>query len=110
MIEKHSVELGQLMKAYKITVDHSLNPQKWPSTRATRFRDIQQTWQDSFDTFERSVSGRYEQEPWRLETAKRAAKITDLAARARDERRNEAGWRILLENEFLERFIAKETW
>lgn len=110
MKDDNNVMLGQLMQKYRITFNHDLEPQTWPATHAGRFHDIQQTWQESFDTYKNSIPIRQEQEPWRIETALKAVDLRYLTIEALQEHRNEAGWRFKLETEILARFKAKEIW
>ncbi|KAH7219627.1 hypothetical protein DER44DRAFT_847716 [Fusarium oxysporum] len=87
----------QLMKKYNIIfdgpIDSITNPQ-WPSNCNTIFDHIR-------------ISADFTRFPWRHQAQQRAKRITKIAKRCLESRKNESGWRLALESEVMARFSVE---
>lgn len=99
-----------LIKEYRIHFDGPVGEDKWPAGHRKAFDNIRKLGRTEFAQYRESISADSEFHPWREQTKRRAERIADLARLCRDGRRNEAGWRLLLESEILVRFTIEVAW
>jgi hypothetical protein len=99
-----------LIKKYNIQFDGPLTGDEWPACHETTFANIRKLGRIEFKQYQESISVDSVLHPWRQQTKYRAERITGLAKLCRDGRRNEAGWRLLLQSEILARFTIEVAW
>lgn len=99
-----------LIKKYRIHFDGPVAEDEWPASHGKTFDNIQKLGRTEFPQYRESISADSEFHPWREQTKRRAERIADLAVLCRKGRRNEAGWRLLLESEILVRFTIEVAW
>ncbi|KAF2809204.1 uncharacterized protein BDZ99DRAFT_533885, partial [Mytilinidion resinicola] len=98
-----------LMKKYRIHFDGPVTRNAWPASHTKTFSDIQKLGRIDFSLYQESISVDSDFHPWREQTRRRAERIAELAMLCYRGRRNEAGWRLLLESEILVRFTIEVT-
>jgi hypothetical protein len=103
-------EYRNLIKKYRIQFDGPVEGDKWPASHRKTFDNIRKLGRTEFPQYHESISADSEFHPWREQTKRRAERITDLAILCRKGRKNEAGWRLLLESEILVRFTIEVAW
>ncbi|KAF5558568.1 hypothetical protein FMEXI_333 [Fusarium mexicanum] len=100
----------QLMKKYNIIFDRPIdsitNPQ-WPSNCNIIFDHIQRLGKTVYSEYHESISADFTRFPWRQKVQQRAKRVTDIAKRCLDGRKNESGWRLTMEPEVMARFSVE---
>jgi hypothetical protein len=99
-----------LIKKYNICFDGPVCQDEWPASHRRSFDSIRKLGRMELSQYRESISVDSELYPWREQTRRRAERVADLAALCRAGRRNEAGWRLLLESEILVRFTIEVAW
>lgn len=99
-----------LIKKYNISFDGPVSQDEWPACHKKTFDNIRKLGRIEFSQYRESISADSEFHPWREQTRRRAERIADLATLSRAGRKNEAGWRLLLESEILVRFTIEVAW
>lgn len=99
-----------LTEKYNIHFDGPVEPEAWPSSYKNIFLDLQKLGTVIFE--KHSESGLIDSldKPWKASTRRRAKRLAALAKLCRRERRNEAGWRMLVEPEAMARFTVEVAW
>ncbi|KAF2177247.1 hypothetical protein K469DRAFT_809553 [Zopfia rhizophila CBS 207.26] len=97
-------ELQRLMKRHRIFLKSSLDAARPPTSHKEIFEDIQTLGDYKFGTYCVNVDIRLKDEPWRKHTKARVEWLSKRAAELVEQHRNEAGWRLSLENHVLLRF------
>ncbi len=111
MTPEQSRELRRLAKAHRIFfVSNPSPPHSWPEGHRDTFLNIRKIGNFRFDQYGETVDILTNSKPWRNETKRRAARLSGLAAQCQRERRNEAGWRLLIEPEVFARFTVEVAW
>jgi hypothetical protein len=99
-----------LTKTHNIHFDGPVERREWPSNYENIFLDVQKLGTAIFEEYcESSVIDSLDK-PWRTSTRRRAKRLAALANLCRRERRNEAGWRMLVEPEVMARFTIEVAW
>lgn len=84
---------------------------KWPETHTSHFSKIQEAGLCTYDAFVKKITNdRAGDKPWNNATRAHADRLYSLAETCYRERRNEAGWRMGVENEILHRFTIEVAW
>ncbi|KAL4919236.1 hypothetical protein BDW62DRAFT_179704 [Aspergillus aurantiobrunneus] len=96
-------------KALNIRFLGPVPPSDWPRAHRSLFEDIQKLGDQKYSTFSESVSVDSIEKPWRRQTKQRAARLVARSRMSRNDRRNEAGWRLTIEPEVLYRFTVEVT-
>lgn len=99
-----------LIKKYNICFDGPVTQDERPASHQKTFDSIRKLGRMELSQYRESISADSELHPWREQTRRRAERIADLAALCRAGRKNEAGWRLLLESEILVRFTIEVAW
>ncbi|KAI9691720.1 MAG: hypothetical protein M1822_007792 [Bathelium mastoideum] len=99
-----------LLQKYNIQFDGPVDAEDWPAFHKKTFENIRKLGRIDFQQYHESISADFELHPWREQTKRRAERVSKLAMRCLKGRRNEAGWRLLLESEILVRFTVEVAW
>jgi hypothetical protein len=84
---------------------------RWPETHTLHFSNIQKAGRCTYDAFvEEITNDTTGDKPWRHATRNHADRLCLLAETCYRERRQEAGWRMGVENEILHRFTIEVAW
>ncbi|EXL93514.1 hypothetical protein FOIG_13647 [Fusarium odoratissimum NRRL 54006] len=100
----------QLMKKYNIIFDgpiDSITNPHWPSNCNTIFDHIRRLGKTDYSEYRESISADFTRFPWRHQAQQRAKRITKIAKRCLESRKNESGWRLALELEVMARFSVE---
>ena len=103
-------ELQALTKKYNIHFDGPVERKAWPSDCENIFCDVQKLGTAVFKEYCESSVIDSLNKPWKVNTRRRAERLTDLASRCRREHRNEPGWRLVVEPEVMARFTIEVAW
>ena len=99
-----------LTKKYNVHFDGPVDRRAWPLGYQNIFLDIQKLGTAVFEKYcEGSVIESFKK-PWKANTRRRTERLTALANLCRRERRNEAGWRLVLDPEVMARFSIEVAW
>src|SRR5271155_4600993 len=99
-----------LTKKYNIHFDGPVERRACPSSYQNLFLEVQKLGKVVFEEYcESSVIVSFK-EPWKAKTRRRAERLAALANLCQQERRNEAGWRLVLEPEVMARFTIEVAW
>lgn len=109
---KGSSSQRRLMKKYDIHFDEPIEssfrpPDHWSPTRSAIVRDIQKLGVTRYDLYEESISCDARNRPWREHIRRRARHLVLLSQKCLSERRNESGWRFLVEAEVVARLSVE---
>jgi hypothetical protein len=104
----------RIIKEFRIT----FHPRKFcpqrpgnvPEHHQTKFTHIQQLGQMIYDSYAVQPRPDITNKPWELDNKRRAMRVSQKAAQARDAYQNEDGWRMELENRIFERFEIEVAW
>ncbi|EGU75170.1 hypothetical protein FOXB_14309 [Fusarium oxysporum f. sp. conglutinans Fo5176] len=100
----------QLMKKYNIIFDgpiDSITSPQWPGNCNTIFDHIRRLGRTDYSEYRESISADFTRFPWRHQVQQRAKRITKIAKRCLESRKNESGWRLALESEVMARFSVE---
>jgi hypothetical protein len=100
--------LRRLAKRYLISFRSPSD--EWPAAHGGTFQNIKSLGEQKFDSYCESVTIRSLDEPWTKQTKARAEWLAKRAEHLFGQQRNEAGWRLGLENEVLRRFSVEVAW
>ena len=98
-----------LTKKYNIHFDGPVRRAAWPSSYQEIFLDVQKLGTAVFEEYCESSVIDLLKKPWKASTRRRTDRLTALADLCRRERRNEAGWRMMVESEVMVRFTTKPS-
>ena len=82
---------------------------QWPSEHYHTFAAVQKIGDQKFDPFDADDITSNER-PWRGQIKAEAERVAQRAERLLGQNRNEAGWRLALENDVLRRFHVEVAW
>jgi hypothetical protein len=99
-----------LAKQYNIYFDGLVDRKAWPSSCEDIFRDIQKLGTAVFEEYCESSVIDSLNKPWKASNRRRAERLAALASLCRRERRNEPGWRLVVESEVMTRFTIEVAW
>ncbi|KAF5263302.1 hypothetical protein FOXYS1_5951 [Fusarium oxysporum] len=100
----------QLMRKYNIIFDgpiDSITSPQWPGNCNTIFDHIRRLGKTDYSDYRESISADFTRFPWRHQVQQRAKRITKIAKRCLESRKNESGWRLALESEVMTRFSVE---
>jgi hypothetical protein len=103
-------EARRLMKRHRIFFKPSIDSVPKPRPHEETFNDIITLGGYKFDSYRANITPRLNEEPWRKQTTARAEWLSNRAAELVEQERNEAGWRLGLENHVLLRFQSEVAW
>jgi len=103
-------ESRRLMKSNRIIFNRSFDSVRENCPYEETFSDIATLGNYNFDSYRANITPQLKEEPWRKQTATRAEWLSKRTAEISDQRRNEAGWRLNLENHVLLRFQTEVAW
>jgi hypothetical protein len=109
-----AIDYQRILKEFRIKFHpHEFHPQRpgnVPEEHQTKFKHIQQLGQMMYDSYALQPRGDIDNKPWELDNKLRATLVTQKAVLAREDRQNEDGWRMALENCIFERFEIEVAW
>ncbi|KNA96011.1 hypothetical protein FOXG_01368 [Fusarium oxysporum f. sp. lycopersici 4287] len=103
----------QLMRKYNIIFDgpiDSITSPQWPGNCNTIFDHIRRLGKTDYSDYRESISADFTRFTWRHQVQQRAKRITKIAKRCLESRKNESGWRLALESEVMTRFSVEIAW
>jgi len=103
-------KVDKVLRRLRIFFDGPAGATQWPSMYQTLFKQVQRLGSYNYSEYEGNVEQRSLDEPWVSVILKRTRKLSSLAKRCDRERRNEAGWRLILEPEIFARFSDEVVW
>jgi hypothetical protein len=103
-------KLRLLTRKYNIHFEGPVERKAWPSSFENIFLDIQKLGIVVFDEYCESSVIDSLNKPWKASARRRAKRLVALADLCRRERRNEAGWRMVIEPEVMARFTVEVAW
>lgn len=108
MADDRNNTLRRLAKNYGITFKLPLDD--WPAAHSSTFKVIELLGNEKFDSYGASLDNRSQDQPWTMQRKHRAEWLAKSASRLCGQQRNEAGWRLGLENDVLHRFSVEVAW
>lgn len=102
--------LRRLIKKHGIFFRLSIDGSNVSPSHKDVFDDIVGLGNYQFSTYLGQIDVRTREEPWRRQTKARVEWLSKKAADLVEQRRNEAGWRLNLENHVLLRFGVEVAW
>ena len=100
-------ELNVEVQQQKFCVDR---PGNVPVEHQAKFKDIQTLGRLAYASYTLQPRPDMHDKPWQQTNKRRAAKLSQIAIRCREERANEAGWRAKIEYRLFERFEVEVAW
>jgi len=100
----------KLIKECNIHFDGIVDKESWPMLYEKTFAAIVSLGEIKFETYVASITVESRDRPWRAQVKGRAQRITELANRCLERRKNEPGWRMNVESEILARFTIEVSW
>jgi hypothetical protein len=97
-------ELNIVVQQATFCVDQ---PGNVPAEHRMKFDDIQMLGNLTYASYGLHPSA---DKPWQRANKKRAATLNQVAMRCREEKRNEGGWRAMVEFRLFERFEIEVAW
>jgi hypothetical protein len=88
----------------------AIDQARLPDNCKTVFRHVQLLGKTEFETYRETVEADMHQKPWKEQVRRRARRISELAKRCLQGRKNESGWRLALESEVMARFMVEVAW
>jgi hypothetical protein len=89
---------------------HIKRPGNVPPEHQARFEHIQALGRFEYDSYGLQPSPETVDKPWQLLNKCKANKLSQLAIKCKEEKRNEAGWRDSVESKVFERFEIEVAW
>ncbi|KAK2760893.1 hypothetical protein FQN54_002133 [Arachnomyces sp. PD_36] len=105
MAEDRLETLRRLARTHRITFRAPSD--EWPAAHRVTFNDIETAGNHKFDSYQEIVGASSAEKPWTKQTKARAEWLAKRASTLFGQRRNEAGWRLGLENDVLRRFSVE---
>jgi hypothetical protein len=107
-------DLKRKAEALGFAVQHSgfstNRPGNVPLEHQARFEHIQALGCFEYDSYGLQPSPETVDKPWQLLNKCKANKLSQLAIKCKEEKRNEAGWRESVESKVFERFEIEVAW
>jgi len=110
MTDDAARDLRRFMKTHRIFVKAYSAGNPYPTAHEARFEHIVQLGRYRLSSYIASIDIRSENEPWKFQTKARVRWLSKRASELKDQRRNESGWRLHLENHVLHRLLVEVTW
>jgi hypothetical protein len=110
MEDNESKNISRLLKKYRIFFRGPQRSTDWPKVHRATFLHIQELGNIKFDNYCAIADVDSIRKPWKVQTKLRAKKVAETAEECRRERRNEQGWRLLLEHQIFARFHVEFAW
>jgi hypothetical protein len=100
----------RLMKKYRVVFKSPSASDQWPFEHFNRFDSIRKIRFQRLETFCPPIDILSEEKPWKEKTRIQARWLAKRASHLFNQQRNEAGWRLGLENDVLRRLTVEVAW
>ena len=102
--------IRMLGSGYRTTPNGRQSSNEWPIAHAGLFANVSKLGDTKYNIYAKSRENSSTDEPWGANVIERADRIVEIAERFGRTCRNEAKWRMALEQEIFSRFTVEVAW